>query len=281
MFNSAIISVAELQQAQLQGEDLVLFDCRFNLMAPEEGAQAYAQSHLAGAHYAHLDKDLSSAVTAQSGRHPLPDRASFAAWLAQRGVKPETWIVAYDAQQSLVASRLWWLARWIGHARVVVLDGGYPAAVAQGFAQDSATPALVVAELKVGEPLQAICTLEEVLGLEHDTDRVLVDVRAAARFRGEDVPIDPSAGHIPWAKNIPIDQLVKDGIFCSTEILKTVMSDQVTADQQAIFMCGSGVTACQAALAYNLAGLGDAHIYPGSWSEWIRDASRPISTISH
>lgn len=281
MFNSAIISVAELQQAQLQGEELVLFDCRFNLMAPEEGAQAYAQSHLAGAHYAHLDKDLSSAVTAQSGRHPLPDRASFAAWLAQRGVKPETWIVAYDAQQSLVASRLWWLARWIGHARVVVLDGGYPAAVAQGFAQDSATPALVVAELKVGEPLQAICTLEEVLGLEHDTDRVLVDVRAAARFRGEVEPIDPIAGHIPWAKNIPIDQLVKDGMFCSTEILKTVMSDQVTADQQAIFMCGSGVTACQAVLAYNLAGLGDAHIYPGSWSEWIRDASRPISTISH
>lgn len=277
MFESAVIGVEQLKRAQQQGADLAIFDCRFNLMAPQEGVQAYSEGHLVGAHYANLDTDLASAKTPLSGRHPLPEPEHFAQWLGERGVGPQTWVVAYDAQNSLNASRLWWLARWIGHSKVVVLDGGFQAAVGEGMPLTEEIPSLCRSQLQVGKALQSVCELDAVLRLDESPQSVLVDVRAAARFKGEMEPIDPIAGHIPGAINIPIDQLVTDGFFNDTASLKARFEQQVSVDQQPIFMCGSGITACQAALAFRLAGLGDAAIYPGSWSEWIKDSQRKVA----
>ena len=257
-----------------------VFDCRHDLIRPEAGELAYREAHIRNAQFLHLDRDLSGPKTGTNGRHPLPDAAVLAAKLAQCGVSSETQVVAYDDAGSMYAVRLWWLLRWLGHDKVAVLDGGLPAWQRAGYpvTQDVPTPKPAVFNWRVSdEPVDAAYVLSHL----QDPQVLLVDSRGADRFCGENETIDPVAGHIPGAINRPFrDNLDTDGRFKSAgklreefgQILKRHPPERVVA------YCGSGVSACHNLLALELAGLRGARLYPGSWSEWCSDATRPMTT---
>ncbi len=268
--------------AILDDEHTVVFDCRFNLKAPEEGAAAWRKAHIPGAWYAHLDNDLAGPVTGDSGRHPLPEPEVFAAWLAKRGVHTGTQVVAYDDAGGAIAARLWWLVRWLGHADVAVLDGGIGAWLAAAYPLDDRKPR----QRSGGLPLPAVPRMEqtqttaEVLALGADRCR-LVDARDPARFRGEVEPIDPVAGHVSGARNLPFGELLGEGgRILDREILKRRLLAVLDGDSETPWsvMCGSGVTACHIALAAEHAGLSAPKLYVDSFSGWIREPSRPVGT---
>jgi thiosulfate/3-mercaptopyruvate sulfurtransferase len=255
-----------------------LLDCRFDLADTEAGRRAWRQAHLPGAMYVHLDEDLSGpkhdADGIFRGRHPLPDRARFAARLGALGIAPSTPVVAYDAQGGPYAARAWWLLRWMGHDDVAVLDGGLPAWQAEGRQSDDRVPRF---DAQPPYPLHApaLATLEaETLRTELGRWR-LVDARAGERFRGDVEPLDRAAGHIPGARNRCFkDNLQDDGRFKSAPVLRDEWQP-LAAGEPLVHYCGSGVTACHNLLAAAHAGLGDGVLYPGSWSEWSNDPTRP------
>ena len=258
-----------------------VFDCRFVLADPQAGERAYCEAHVPGAHYLHLDRDLASPVTPSSGRHPLPEPALLAAKLAAAGVGADTQVVAYDDAAGVIAARLWWLLRWLGHTRVAVLDGGWKLWLKEGRALTRARPAVVARGNFQAKPndslwLSSAAMLER---LRSGKGRLL-DARAPERFRGEQEPIDPVAGHVPGAVNLPFaGNVSENGRFKSGEELwvrfEAALQGVPPADTAC--MCGSGVTACHNLLAMEVAGLKDPKLYAGSWSEWIRDPSRPVS----
>lgn len=262
----------------------VIFDCRFDLADTAKGRGAFTISHIPGAHYAHLDDDLSGPITADSGRHPLPDVARLSAWLGARGVAPGRQVVAYDDSGGSMAVRLWWLLRWMGHQRVAVLDGGWKAWVDAGLPLQASPPAAPPPASFVGAPnpdmLVTTAAIEHQLKMHGDAYLVM-DARTAERFRGEAEPIDPVAGHIPGAVNLPLqDNLAGDGRFRPAAELRA-MYDTFLAGrpaEQVVAMCGSGVTACHNLLAMEVAGLHGGRLYAGSWSEWIRDPARPVAS---
>lgn len=272
-----IISAKELNE-NLKKPEWIVFDCRFNLMDTEAGLNAYQTSHIPGAFYLHLDNDLSSPITPVSGRHPLPDISGLVARLSQIGVTSESQVVVYDDCGGAMAARAWWLLRWLGHQSVAVLDGGFPA-WQTAFAVDNEAPvpnpSQFVASLK-GDMNLAAQELQQQLGAQLI---VLVDARAAERFRGEVEPIDPVAGHVPGAVNRPLTDNLVEGLFKSPENLRTEWQSitQGCEPEHVVHMCGSGVTACHNILAMEIAGLSGSRIYAGSWSEWIRDHSRPVA----
>lgn len=261
-----------------------LFDCRFDLADTRHGAAAHARSHIPGAYYADLERDLSGPVTPSSGRHPLPDPARLCAWLGRHGVGRDTRVVAYDDSGGTMAVRLWWLLRWLGHRRVAVLDGGWQAWCEAGLPLESASPPPPAAAVfdAVPDPHQVVTTAEVAASLRGGADRLLLlDARAQARFRGAAEPIDPVAGHVPGAVNVPLqDNLDARGRFKSAAELRarydTALAGRPPAEVAA--MCGSGVTACHTLLAMAVAGLTGSRLYAGSWSEWIRDPARPVAT---
>ncbi|GFM28212.1 sulfurtransferase [Novosphingobium sp. PY1] len=275
-----LISVAELQALLECGTSVLLLDCEFDLATPEKGRTVYAQEHLPGARYAHLDNDLASAPDGSNGRHPLPDRDTFAAWLRSLGLRKGQQVVAYDSNGGAWAARAWWLLRWMGHRAVAVLDGGKPAWVAAGLDLTSEVPgAGIEGDFTPGQPLVGgIVSAQDVLaGIDGGAAQVL-DARDPSRFRGDANPLDPVAGHIPGARNRFFrDNLDGDGRFRSAEELAATFS-ALLEGKPAVLSCGSGVTACHNALALEIAGLPGARLYPGSWSEWISDPSRPVAT---
>ncbi len=280
MSTSPLMSAAALA-AQLESPDLCIIDCRFDLQQPEAGAEAYRQSHLPGARYAHLDRDLSGPVTASSGRHPLPDPQTFCASASRWGITAATQVVCYDDQANAYAARLWWLLRWLGHSRVAVLDGGMPAWEAGQFPLTERIPEPSPGSFS-GTPRAdlLITTAELAAGLDNGSSGCLLDVRAATRFSGAQEPIDPVAGHIPGARNLPYQlNLDSSGCYLPPEALRKLYRRLLgeTAPGHCSVMCGSGVTACQTLVALELAGLGGARLYAGSWSEWIRDPSRAVA----
>jgi thiosulfate/3-mercaptopyruvate sulfurtransferase len=270
--------------AMLEGEphDLVLLDTRFDLARPASGRQMFEAAHLPGARFADLDQDLSGPITAHSGRHPLPDPHALAARLRAFGVNRTSQIVAYDAGSGAFAARLWWLARWLGHHKAAVLDGGLARWTALGLPLEDTPPA-------AGEPGDfdtaggddtAWLSSEAVEeGLRNDR-LIVLDARAAERFAGLHEPIDPVAGHVPGALSLPFEQMLQaDGTFLPPGELATRLRAVVgerTSDR-VVAMCGSGVTACHLLLGMVHAGLDDARLYAGSWSEWIRDPARAIA----
>ncbi len=261
----------------------VLLDCRFDLGWPGAGREAYLRAHLPGAHHADLNLDLAAPVSATSGRHPLPEPAALARRFAQFGIADGVQVVAYDEANGSFAARAWWLLRWLGHRQVAVLDGGYRAWVAGGGELESgALPSTVppAGALTVMADSDAVVSADEVLRALADPARVLIDARAAERYAGTVEPIDPVAGHVPGAVNHPFaDNLGVDGHFLEPAELRRRWEARLAgkAPENAILMCGSGVTACHDLLALELAGLPGAKLYPGSWSEWIRDPSRPVT----
>ena len=266
---------------QLTRDDLTLFDCRFDLANVSWGETEYARAHLPGALYLHLDRDLSSPITANSGRHPLPDPDRFAARLAQLGVAADSQIVAYDQGNSAYGARLWWLARWIGLRNVAVLDGGIAAWRAAGLPLETAVRTPKPRTLAPTLATDAWVSSDAVDELRQRPGNLLIDARGAERFAGRNETLDPVAGHVPGARNRPfLDNLGADGRFLPAEVLRQRFSAMLgsLAPSSVIAMCGSGVTACHNLLALEHAGLSGARLYAGSWSEWIRDPRRPIAT---
>ena len=279
MKRAILLSVHELQALQSAG-DCVIVDCRFNLADLNAGYRNYLKAHIPGAVYAHLDDDLSGPVTHLTGRHPLPDARQFASFLARSGWIPGKLMIAYDDAGGSIAARLWWLMKYFGHDCAALLDGGFPAWCNAGGDVDSGPPQpnlVETSELSGHDEL--LKTTSDIIRQLATNEIVLADVRANARFIGEVEPIDSVAGHIPGSKNYPYDlNLNKDGTFKAVgEIrhgLQTLCGDH--QPDQLVHMCGSGVTACQNLFAAELAGMSGSGLYVGSWSEWIRDPSRPV-----
>jgi thiosulfate/3-mercaptopyruvate sulfurtransferase len=252
----------------------VLLDCR-----PDEAG--YRVGHVRNAFHAQLERDLSAhtAEPARGGRHPLPDARVFSATLGRWGIRPATHVVAYDEQGGAnAAARLWWLLRALGHVRVQVVDGGLPSLLAAGFAQTSELPvAAPTAPYPADHFSWPVADIDEVERARSDPSRRLIDVRAAVRYRGEAEPIDPLAGHIPGALNVPLSENLRaDGRFKSASELRALYAPTLAGStpEQTIVHCGSGVTACHSLLALERAALPGAKLYVGSWSEWCRDPSR-------
>jgi thiosulfate/3-mercaptopyruvate sulfurtransferase len=277
---TTLIDAASLA-ARLGAPDLALFDCRFELGNPSWGEAAYGEAHIPGAQYLHLDRDLSSAITPRSGRHPLPDPQSLARRLGELGASPDLQIVAYDQGNGAHAARLWWLARWIGLRQVAVLDGGFAAWRAAGLPLENLRQAPHARGVPVSIDASLAVDVDTVDDLRRRPGSLLVDARGAERFAGRNETIDPVAGHVPGARNRPFTaNLGGDGKFLPADALR--QSWQVLLGSQppsaVVAMCGSGVTACHNLLALEHAGLGGARLYAGSWSEWIRDPRRPVAT---
>lgn len=264
----------------LTDPDWALFDCRFSLADPDLGRRAYATGHIPGARYAHLDEDLSGPIGLDTGRHPLPDPERLAEKLGRWGVDANTRVVAYDDAGGGFAVRLWWLLRWLGHPSAALLDGGLGAWAGQGRSLTAEVP-VPEQRLFQARPCEAGWVTTTVLAANLGRDDIrVVDARAPERFRGEIEPIDPVAGHIPGAINLPFaGNLTQDGRFLPPQQLRARFTAALgnRPPQQVVHSCGSGVNACHNLLAMELAGLPGSRLYAGSWSEWIRDPARPIA----
>jgi thiosulfate/3-mercaptopyruvate sulfurtransferase len=275
-----LLSVEKLQQLMSQG-GCVVVDCRFDLSQPQKSHQDYLAGHIPAAAYAHLDEHLSSEIGPHSGRHPLPDPAAFAVFLESIGWKAEKLLVAYDAGSNAFSSRLWWLMRNFG-LQSALLDGGLEAWKRTGLPLQQGQVVIEPGEhpeltVKPGLMLSAA----DILG--RGQQLTLVDARAPERYSGAVEPLDSKAGHIPGALNRPLGlNLDADACFKQPEQLreefKHLLLDRDV--ENVVHYCGSGVTACHNAFAMELAGFGPTRVYPGSWSEWIRDPLRPIETDS-
>ena len=276
-----LIEVAELKSL-ISSPGCRVVDCRFDLMQPEKGRTEYLAGHIPGALFADLDRDLAGPVTPDSGRHPLPGPADFEATLRGWGIDAGTQVVAYDYASGALAARLWWMLRWIGHARVAVLNGGLQAWRAAEGRMETEVPEYPATELVVAPDAARVLTSDEII-TTIDAGRALslVDARDRPRYAGESEPIDAVAGHVPGALNLPFSEsLQADNTWKSPEELRQLWSELLGSGDKAPFsvMCGSGVTACHLVLAAEIAGLAEPRVYVGSWSEWIRDAARPVAT---
>lgn len=261
----------------------IVLDCRFVLSDPGAGEKAYAEGHVPGAYYAHLERDLSGPLAPDLGRHPLPSRDAFQRTLETWGMSQGTQVVAYDAGSSVFASRLWWLLSvWWGHPTVAVLDGGLKAWQQEGHPV-SAAPQAPRKPSSYPPPgrtgglwLDSGAVWDD---LKAGSSRLLVDARGRDRYRGISESLDPVAGHIPGAVNHPFEHnLGPDATFRSPEALRANFTDLLAgrSAEDVVHYCGSGVSACQNVLAMAVAGLGLTRLYPGSWSAWVSDTARPV-----
>lgn len=272
----------DLQRGLEASADWVLLDCGFDLFDPQAGERAWQAGHLPGAHYAHLDRDLSGPKSplgpVAGGRHPLPDASVWAQRLGQWGIGPATRVVAYDDQGGPYAARAWWLLRWLGHQAVAVLDGGKAAWCAAG-GELSIAPPVPHARNPYPVPEQTAMATLSAAELARGLGTVdLIDARAAERYRGETEPLDTQAGHIPGAINRFFkDNLLPDGRFKPVAQLRAEWTPLLRGGVPVVHQCGSGVTACHNLLALAHAGLGEGVLYPGSWSEWSADPLRPVA----
>jgi thiosulfate/3-mercaptopyruvate sulfurtransferase len=273
----------EILATHLGDPDWVIIDCRFDLLKPEWGLAEYQAAHIPGAVYANLNRDLSGLVTSQTGRHPLPEPAEMVACFSAWGISKDSQVVVYDTSGGSLAARLWWLLRYFDHQTVAVLDGSF-----QKWVRESRPTRAGIetrpASIFEGKPKPGLwVTTSEVELIRRNPAYRLIDARAASRFNGEEEFIDPISGHIPGAINrFYSENLDSDGNFLPPARLKAefeALLAGVPADR-AIVYCGSGVTSCHHLVAMEYAGLDSALLYPGSWSEWIRDPNRPIQKKS-
>jgi thiosulfate/3-mercaptopyruvate sulfurtransferase len=269
------------------GKSVMVFDCSFDLLKPELGPQQFDESHIPGAVYVNLDKHLSSKndlAAASGGRHPLPSRETFAAWLSNIGFTNAHQAVVYDRNGVNYCGRLWWMLKWVGHEAAAVLDGGLQAWQAAGGSVESSKTTskfkITPSNYALAGELVALTAINTIANNLNKPSQTVLDARAAPRFRGEVEPIDPVAGHIPGALNRPFAQNIgADGKFKSAEVLKAEFTQLLAGRDPAtvVHHCGSGVSAVPNVLAMQIAGLGATGLFAGSWSEWCSDPSRPIA----
>ena len=279
---TTLISVAQLQTLQASGSPLAVFDCTFDLMNPSAGHAQFIEQHIAGAQHADLDEHLAThdpALRVNGGRHPLPQRDVFAAWLQSVGVNNDTQVVVYDRNGMNYCGRLWWMLKWCGHEAVAVLDGGFQAWVASGCEVASGdTPAHTQGHFELRGPLVTLVDTTTVAQHLNNGQQTIVDARGAPRYRGEVEPLDPVAGHIPGALNRPFNtNLDEHGFFKKPETLRAEFAALLgnASAQNVIHHCGSGVSAVPNVLAMEVAGLGRTALYAGSWSEWCNTPGLP------
>jgi len=261
----------------------IIIDCRFSLADTSAGETAFKQSRIPGAQYAHLDHHLSGPVVAgKTGRHPLPDIGQLQMQFRQWGINNDTQIIAYDDKPGAIASRLWWLSRWLGHNACAVLDGGFHAWKSEGMQIEESD----VREKNTGSfsrvaPLTSNIEKHQVL----DKDVCLLDARETERYNGEHEPIDPVAGHIPGALNAPFAQnLNADGTFKSVRELQQRFDPVIeqVGEKRLVHYCGSGVTAAHNMLAMAHAQRNPGAMYAGSFSEWVsqNDERFPVARLA-
>lgn len=293
---TTLISVEQLQALRASGQPCLVFDCSFDLMNPQAGTDQYLQAHIPGAVYAHLDQHLSAAkdpatgkpapgTAVNGGRHPLPLRETFAAWLGSVGLANGMQAVVYDRQGANYCGRLWWMLKWAGHEDVAVLDGGLQAWTSAGAAVESGPQGPVsTATFALAPERTTLTTIKTVAARLTSGDvgaQTVLDARATPRFRGEVEPLDPVAGHIPGALNRPFPQNIgADGRFKPAEQLRAEFQTLLGGRDPAtvVHHCGSGVSAVPNLLAMEVAGLGRTALFAGSWSEWSNDPSLPVAT---
>jgi thiosulfate/3-mercaptopyruvate sulfurtransferase len=277
---STIVSSAELAP-HLDDDGWVVVDCRHDLTAPDAGEKAYAAGHIPGARFFHADRDLAGPLSGRNGRHPLPPANAFMQSLGGAGISPGTQVVAYDAQGGIFASRLWWMLRhWLGHDKVAVLDGGWGKWLAEARPHNTEVPRPVPAAYTAAVH-DAVVDAAYVRSHLEQTGMLLVDARAADRYRGENETLDPVGGHIPGARNRFFKDNLDAGLqFKSAQALRGEFETLLagTPASRVVHQCGSGVTACHNALAMDIAGLAGHKVYAGSWSEWCADPARPVRT---
>lgn len=284
-----LIDAATLKQ-QLSAQPWLLLDVRHALTDPAAGYQQFLDGHIPGAVFLRQDTDLAGAPTGHNGRHPLPDPAVLSEQLLQAGLTPDTNVVVYDADTGMFAARAWWLLRWLGHSKVSMLDGGWRAWCAQGGPQEQGRG--TGPEVSRGMPSAAwvpgmaptgqmpAIGAETIIQDSDAAGMVLLDARDAVRYRGEQEPIDPVAGHIPGALNRPAHaNLTPQGRFRPAAELKQAFSEQLgeVSPGHVVHYCGSGIFACHNLFAMELAGLSGSQLYPGSWSDWSSDSARPVA----
>lgn len=280
MTYTTILSTVELSN-HLADPNWVLLDCRCFFPDMERGEQEYLQTHIPGAVYVHLDRDLSGMVVpGVTGRHPLPDLEAAVQTFSRLGITDGNQVVAYDAAGgALAAARLWWILRWLGHTSVAVLNGGWGLWAKEGRLVRAGRETNPWREFHPKPRPEMLVSTSQVEIMRLDPAYRLFDSRSADRFRGENETIDPVAGHIPGAISVPYAiNLQPDGRFRTKDNLRSRfkrLAGDIPAEQ-CIFYCGSGVTAAHNLLAMEYAGLGEAKLYAGSWSEWINDPRRPM-----
>ena len=256
-----------------------IFDCRHQLSDLSYGERAYAQGHLPGAFFMHLDRDLAGAMTGRNGRHPLPDPQLLANKLGAAGVSPATQVVVYDDAGGMVGGRLWWMLRWLGHDRVALLDGGIGQWIKEGRPLSTDCPKSAPSVFPI-KPRDWVVSADAVLANIEAPKFCVVDARAPDRFRGENETLDPVGGHIPGARNRFFrDNLDANGFFRPAAELRREFLALLAGNtlEQSVMQCGSGVSACHNILAMEIAGLHGAKLYAGSWSEWCSDPARPVA----
>ena len=278
---TSLISTDELAR-QLSDPALVLVDCRHNLSDVDAGQRAYGASHLPGARFMHMDRDLSGERTGSNGRHPLPEVAALSGSLSRAGIDASKQVVAYDQNNGMWASRLWWLLHWLGHDAAAVLDGGIDKWIAEGRPTTADPPSVRAARFVAMTPQPVVSSADILLNLSNHSSNPLtiIDARAPERFRGDIEPLDPVAGHIPGAINRPYGaNLTPQQTFKPAELLRAEFEAQLGGAplSSVVHQCGSGVTACHNMLAMAVAGLPGSRLYPGSWSEWVADPTRPVA----
>lgn len=278
MSYTTLVDVGTLRR-HLDDPAWVIVDVRHQLADTAYGERVYLAGHIPGAVFLHCDRDLSGPMTGLNGRHPLPDPHQLARRLGEIGIGAGTQVVVYDDVQGMIAGRLWWLLRWLGHDAVALLDGGLPAWLAAGEPLTSdlptcrpglQTPRLRDLKVDAGYVLDRLATPQ----------MHLVDARGPDRFRGENETIDPVGGHIPGAVNRFFkDNLLPDGHFKPAAQLRAEWLSLLAGatPEQVVHQCGSGVSACLNVLAMEIAGLTGSRLYAGSWSEWCADPARPVA----
>jgi thiosulfate/3-mercaptopyruvate sulfurtransferase len=268
MTNTSSLVSTQWLASHLDQPNLIIIDCRFQLMDPHWGKQQYQAGHIPGAYYLDLNQDLSSPVQQHGGRHPLPDLTAFAQKMAEIGVIwGETLVVAYDDARFAFASRLWWLLRYLGHDQVALLDGGWPAWKQENLPISSETPQPKPGKFTSQPQPNWLADLERVKICEQDDSLFLIDSRESDRYLGKTEPIDPIAGHIPGAYNLPWKEVSDDHGFC-LPLESHQKRWQPYQEREIIVYCGSGVTACVNLFSLHLAGVENAKLYVGGWSDW-------------
>ncbi|MFF5171023.1 sulfurtransferase [Micromonospora sp. NPDC000089] len=271
-----LVEPAALAGELRRADPPTLLDVRWRLAGPP-GRDDYAAGHLPGAVFVDLDTALCG-PPGPAGRHPLPDPGALQAALRAAGVRAGHPVVVYDGGDGMSAARAWWTLRWAGHRPVRLLAGGWPAWTAAGLPTSTEVPSPAPGDVTVRPGALPVLDAAAAARLAAANEGVLLDVRAAPRYRGETEPVDPVAGHVPGAVNLPAPEYVAQGRFPAADELRERFAAAGVTDGPVGAYCGSGVTAAQAVLALHLAGRPDAALYVGSWSEWVADPARPVAT---
>lgn len=261
----------------LNNPDVRIMDCRFQLNDPKVGELAYKQGHLPNAFYLDLNKDLSSEIQEHGGRHPLPDLQKLCDKLSDLGVDETVTVVAYDDQSGAMASRLWWLLKYLGHDKVYVLNGNFNTWKEKGYPIDTSDSTVPRKEFYPSIQHHLVATVEDVRAKLKSQATTIIDSREPNRYLGIEEPIDKKAGHIPGALNYFWQESLENGLWKGQERLKERFH-KIPVEKEVIVYCGSGVTACPNILSLTEAGYKNVKLYAGSWSDWISYPDNPIST---